>query len=73
MSKLQDITLAGEKFNDADGNEKTRWHNVGVLITNDEGRQSITFNILNAIVGHDVWFSVFDRKPRDGAVQKPKF
>ena len=48
MKKLYDLSVAVGSYKDAQGNDKTRWENIGVMCENDKGKPFIllkaTFN-----------------------------
>ena len=59
---MKDILYA-EKYKDKNGDEKTRWHNCGILFEKD-GKESIKINTLFNFAGAnpndkgDVWLTV---------------
>ena len=64
MKKTHDAVYAGEKYTDRDGNEKTRYVNVGVLFARDDG--SLTMKLEAIPVGFNGWINFYEPKPRDG-------
>ena len=59
--KFQDMAAKGPKYTDRDGKERNRFQPLGVLVTEDDGRQWGTLRLL----GLEVQFSIFDQKDRD--------
>ena len=64
LKKTHDAVYAGEKYTDRDGNEKTRYVNVGVLFARDDG--SMTMKLESIPVGFNGWINFYEPKPRDG-------
>ena len=64
MKKTHDAVFAGEKYADRDGNEKTRYINVGALFARDDG--SMTMKLESIPVGFNGWINFYEPKPRDG-------
>lgn len=64
MKKTHDAVYAGEKYTDREGNEKTRYVNVGVLFTRDDG--SMTLKLESIPVGFTGWVNFYEPKPKDG-------
>jgi hypothetical protein len=64
MKKTHDAVYAGEKYTDKDGNEKTRYVNVGVLFTRDDG--SLTMKLEAIPVGFNGWINFYEPKPQEG-------
>lgn len=56
MSKIKDIVRVREY--EQGGETKTAFDPIGILITKDNGKQSIKLHML------DDWFSVVERKPK---------
>jgi len=54
-------------YKDRNGEEKTKWHQMGVCFENDKGQLSIKIDSIP--VGFDGWVSLFEPKPKEGAVQ----
>ena len=52
-------------YKDRNGEEKTKWHQMGVCFQNDKGQLSIKIDSIP--VGFDGWVSLFEPKPREGA------
>lgn len=67
MKKIKDAVY-GEKYTDRDGNEKTRYTNVGSLLERDDG--SMTLKLESIPVGFNGWINFYDPKPREG--QQPE-
>ena len=63
--KTWSVMKAGDKYNDSDGKEKTRFEPVGTLLFNDEKNR---FSLKLFITGE--WYTVFENVPRD---QKAKW
>lgn len=64
MKKTHDAVYAGEKYTDRDGNEKTRYVNLGVLFARDDG--SMTMKLEALPVNFNGWINFYEPKPRDG-------
>lgn len=64
MKKTHDAVYAGEKYTDREGNEKTRYVNIGSLFTRDDG--SMTAKLEAIPVGFNGWINFYEPKPRDG-------
>lgn len=60
MRKTHDAVYAGEKYTDRDGNEKTRYVNVGALFTRDDG--SMTLKLESIPVNFNGWISFYAPK-----------
>jgi hypothetical protein len=65
MKKSHDAVYAGEKYTDRNGEEKTRYVNIGALFTRDDG--SMTAKIESIPVGFNGWVNFYVPKPRDEA------
>jgi hypothetical protein len=68
MKKTFDAVYAGEKYTDREGNEKTRFVNIGALFTRDDG--SITLKLESIPVGFNGWINFYTPKPKDGEHQQ---
>lgn len=66
MKKTHDAVYAGEKYTDREGNEKTRYVNIGVLFTRDDG--SLTAKLESVPVGFNGWINFY--VPKDDAKGK---
>lgn len=64
MRKTHDAVYAGEKYTDRDGNEKTRYVNVGALFTRDDG--SLTMKLESIPVNFNGWISFYAPKAHAG-------
>lgn len=64
MKKSHDAVYAGEKYTDRDGNEKTRYINIGSLFTRDDG--SMTMKLESLPIGFNGWINFYEPKPREG-------
>lgn len=64
MKKTHDAVYAGEKYTDRDGNEKTRFINIGALFTRDDG--SMTMKLESLPIGFTGWVNFYEPKPKDG-------
>jgi len=64
MKKTHDAVYAGEKYTNRDGNEKTRYVNVGALFARDDG--SMTMKLEAVPVGFNGWINFYEPKPKDG-------
>lgn len=68
MKKTHDAVYAGEKYTDNNGNEKTRYTNVGVLLQRDDG--SMTMKLEAIPVGFNGWINFYEPKPKEGEAPK---
>ena len=50
-------------YKDRNGEEKTKWHQMGVCFENDKGQLSIKIDSIP--VGFDGWVSLFEPKPKE--------
>ena len=64
MKKTHDAVYGGEKYTDKNGDEKTRFINVGALFQRDDGSQ--TMKLESIPVGFNGWISFYEPKPKDG-------
>lgn len=64
LKKTHDAVYAGEKYTDRDGNEKTRYINVGALLERDDG--SRTLKLESIPVGFNGWINFFEPRDREG-------
>lgn len=64
MRKTHDAVYAGEKYTDRDGNEKTRYVNVGALFTRDDG--SLALKLESIPVNFNGWISFYAPKGQAG-------
>ena len=61
MKKKFDLVYSGEKYTDRDGNEKTRFVNVGAVFERDDG--TLCAKLESIPVGFTGWLNLFE--PRD--------
>ena len=66
---VKDI-VAGKKYITKNGEEKTRWTNVGQLFIKDDGKMTVKFaEYINPMAfcndKGEVWFNVFDKKDKE--------
>lgn len=64
MKKTHDAVYAGEKYTDREGNEKTRYINVGALFARDDGSQTMKLESLP--IGFNGWINFYEPKPKEG-------
>lgn len=64
MHKTHDAVYAGEKYTDREGNEKTRFINMGALFQRDDG--SMCMKLESLPVGFTGWISFYEPRPKDG-------
>lgn len=64
LKKTHDAVYAGEKYTDREGNEKTRYINIGVLFARDDG--SMTMKLESLPIGFNGWINFYEPKPKDG-------
>lgn len=73
---VKDI-VAGKKFLNKAGEEKTQWVNVGIIMINrQDGKMTVKFNAwVNPMAfandKGEVWFNVFDKKDKESKEGKP--
>ncbi|MDE2469168.1 MAG: hypothetical protein KGL35_10625 [Bradyrhizobium sp.] len=67
MRKTHDAVFAGEKYTDREGNEKTRFINMGALFTRDDG--SLCAKIESIPVGFTGWVNFYE--PRADNAERP--
>jgi hypothetical protein len=65
LKKTHDAVYAGEKYTDREGNEKTRYVNVGALFARDDG--SLTMKLESLPIGFNGWINFYEPKERDQA------
>ena len=70
LRKTHDAVYAGEKYTDRDGNEKTRYVNVGALFARDDG--SMTMKLEAIPVGFTGWINFYEPKDRDTGGGTPR-
>lgn len=68
MKKTHDAVYAGEKYTDREGNEKTRYVNVGALFQREDG--SLSMKLESLPIGFNGWVNFYEPKPKDGS--KPR-
>lgn len=69
MAKKYDV-VAVSKYNDSNGNEKTKYTNIGAVFTTYKG--GFCIKIESVPVGWDGWAQLYEPKPReDRQHQKP--
>ena len=68
LKKTHDAVYAGEKYTDRDGNEKTRYVNVGALFARDDG--SLTMKLESLPIGFNGWINFYEPKEREGGQQQ---
>ena len=49
-----------------EGRDKPNYHNVGIYMKKDDGKESIKINLLPG-PGWNGWLSIFEKKDRDDA------
>jgi hypothetical protein len=72
MPKIYDVVKAMGNYTTADGQEKTRWLNCGMIIQNpDSGKVSLKLDCLPVGLPTDdgMWFALMTPQPRGG--QRP--
>lgn len=67
--RLGDLMVPMEKYI-KDGEEKTRWQKIGVLLETDKGIRGKIDCIPLGVEAGGLWFSCFE--PRDGAGSQPQ-
>jgi len=61
-----EIKAKNGTYKDRNGEEKTRWHHMGVAFVNDKGQLSSKIDSIP--LNWDGWMSYFEPKPKDGTV-----
>lgn len=69
MKKTHDAVYAGEKYTDRNGQEKTRYINIGALFSRDDG--SMTLKLESLPVNFNGWIGFYEPKPKDGERPRP--
>jgi len=69
MKKTHDVVFAGEKYTDRNGEEKTRFVNVGALFARDDG--SMCIKLESIPVGFTGWLNCYEPRPRDSEPRQP--
>lgn len=64
MKKTHDVVYAGEKYTDREGNEKTRYINVGAAFTRDDG--SMTLKLESVPVNFTGWLNLYEPRAEGG-------
>lgn len=79
MTKFIDLCVATGKYKDKDGNEKTRYENIGKIVQKDDGGEFIllkrTFNpagVPNPEDRDTVLVSMFSQKENNGGNASPQ-
>ena len=65
--KKFDAVYSGEKYTDREGNEKTRYTNIGVVIERDDG--SLSLKLESIPVNFSGWVNFFVPKEQDNTKQ----
>ena len=60
MKKTHDAVYAGDKYTNGQGEEKTRYINMGALFTRDDG--SLTCKVENLPIGFNGWINFYEPK-----------
>ncbi len=74
--KTHDIVIKAGEYQDREGNQKSRWVNIGAVMKNDKGAYLLLDPGINLAAymqeGRDrVIASLFEAKPRQHAPQQP--
>ena len=69
MKKIYDCVVATGKYTGQDGQEKTRWMNVGAILQKDDGSAVLKLEAMP--IGNDFegWIQLFKPKPSQNAPQ----
>lgn len=62
MSKKFDVVAITGKYQDRDGNEKSRYTNIGAVI---ETKNGLSLKLEAVPVGWDGWAGLYEPKPRE--------
>ena len=63
MGIKYEVVAAGEKYQDKDGNEKTRWVKMGVVLERNDG--SLSLKIESIPVGFTGWANLWTPQPKE--------
>lgn len=64
MSIKYELVASAGKFTDKTGEEKTRWHKCGIVMTTQKG--GLVAKVESLPVGFDGWLNLWEPKPKDG-------
>ena len=70
MKKVFDLVYSGEKYTDRNGDEKTRFVNVGAVFERDDGTQCLKIETLP--VGFSGWLNFFEPREREEKPQQQR-
>ncbi|HEX7646351.1 MAG TPA: hypothetical protein VF450_02950 [Noviherbaspirillum sp.] len=68
MQKKFDLVFSGEKYKDRNGDEKTRFVNVGAVFERDDG--SLCAKLESIPVGFTGWLNLFEPREREQQPQQ---
>lgn len=68
MQKKFDLVFSGEKYRDRNGDEKTRFVNVGAVFERDDG--TLCAKLESIPVGFTGWLNLFEPRERDDKPQR---
>ena len=69
MSKKFDVVAITGKYTDKDGNEKSRYTNIGVVLETSKG---LSLKLESIPVGWDGWAGLYEPKPEQGQQRPPQ-
>lgn len=70
MQKKFDLVFSGEKYKDRNGEEKTRFVNVGAVFERDDG--SLCAKVESIPVGFTGWLNLFEPRNEQQTQQRPQ-
>jgi len=70
MQKKFDLVFSGEKYKDRNGDEKTRFVNVGAVFERDDG--SLCAKLESIPVGFTGWLNLFEPREREQQPQQQR-
>lgn len=68
MLKKFDLVFSGEKYKDRNGDEKTRFINVGAVFERDDGTMCLKIETLP--IGFTGWLNMFEPREREQQTQQ---
>lgn len=69
MSKKFDVVAITGKYTDKDGNEKSRYTNIGVVLETSKG---LSLKLESIPVGWDGWAGLYEPKQEQGQQRQPQ-
>ena len=66
-----EVKAKNGSYKNAQGEEKVRWHHMGVCFQNDKGQLSLKIDSIP--LNWDGWVSLFEPKPKDGSTPQQAY